>query len=59
MPFLRRKQATAAKFASAIAPRTTLGITFRKLVTRLFRFPLLLDFFLGRELRDQIKLSDF
>jgi 2-polyprenyl-6-methoxyphenol hydroxylase-like FAD-dependent oxidoreductase len=59
MPFLRRKQASAVKFATAIAPRTAFGITFRNLVTRLFRIPLFVDFFLGRELRDEIKLPDY
>jgi len=59
MPFLRRKQASAARFASAIAPRTAFGITFRNLVTRLFRVPFLVDFFLGRELRDEIKFPDY
>lgn len=59
MPFLKRKQASAAKFASAFAPRTALGITFRDLVTRLFRLPFLVDFFLGRELRNEIKLPDY
>ena len=59
MPFLRRKQASAAKFASAVAPRTAFGIAFRNLVTRLFRIPFLVDFFLVRELRDEIKLPDY
>jgi 2-polyprenyl-6-methoxyphenol hydroxylase-like FAD-dependent oxidoreductase len=59
MPFLRRKQASAAKFASAFAPRTAFGITFRNLVTRLFRLPFLVDFFLGRELRNEITLPDY
>jgi 2-polyprenyl-6-methoxyphenol hydroxylase-like FAD-dependent oxidoreductase len=59
MPFLRCKQATAARFASAIAPRTTLGITFRNLVTRLFRIPFLVDVFLVRELRAEFKLPDY
>jgi 2-polyprenyl-6-methoxyphenol hydroxylase-like FAD-dependent oxidoreductase len=59
MPFLRRKQVTAARFASAIAPRTALGITFRNLVTRLMRLPFVVDFFLGRELRAEVKLPDY
>jgi hypothetical protein len=29
MPFLRRKQESAAKFASSFAPKTTFGITVR------------------------------
>jgi 2-polyprenyl-6-methoxyphenol hydroxylase-like FAD-dependent oxidoreductase len=59
MPFLRRRQALAAKFASAIAPKTAFGITFRNLVTRLFRIPFLVDFFLVREMRNEIKLPDY
>jgi 2-polyprenyl-6-methoxyphenol hydroxylase-like FAD-dependent oxidoreductase len=59
MPFLRRKQASAVRFASAFAPRTAVGIAFRNLVTRLFRIPLLADFFLGRELRHEIELPDY
>jgi 2-polyprenyl-6-methoxyphenol hydroxylase-like FAD-dependent oxidoreductase len=59
MPFLRRKQTMAARFASMIAPKTSFGLTFRNLVTRLFRLPFLVDFFIGRELRDEIKLPDY
>jgi 2-polyprenyl-6-methoxyphenol hydroxylase-like FAD-dependent oxidoreductase len=58
MPFLKRKQESAATFASSFAPRTALGITFRNLVTRLLRIPLLADFFIGRDLRDDIHLPD-
>ena len=35
MPFLKRKQHSAAKFASSFAPKTAFGIAFRNLVTRL------------------------
>jgi len=59
MPFLRRKQASAAQFASAIAPRTAFGIRFRNVVTRLFRIPFLMDHFLGRQLRDDFQLPDY
>jgi 2-polyprenyl-6-methoxyphenol hydroxylase-like FAD-dependent oxidoreductase len=59
MPFLRRKQASAAKFAAAVAPRTAFGIAFRNLITRLFRIPILVESFLVRELRDEIKLPDY
>ena len=59
MPFLRRKQASAAKFATALAPRTSFGIAFRNIVTQLFRIPFILDYFFGRELRNEIKLPDY
>ena len=42
-----------------MAPKTSFGITFRNLVTRLFRIPILMDFFLGRELRDEIQPLDY
>ncbi len=48
MPFLKRKQESAAKFASSFAPKTAFGITFRNLVTRLLRIPFVADFFIGR-----------
>ncbi len=59
MPWLRRKQSMAAKFASSLAPKTAFGIAFRNVVTRLMRLPLVMEFFIGRALRDEIKLPDY
>jgi 2-polyprenyl-6-methoxyphenol hydroxylase-like FAD-dependent oxidoreductase len=59
MPWLKRKQRSAAKFASAFAPKTALGITVRNLALRLLRLPFVVDFLFGRELRDEIKLPDY
>ena len=59
MPFLKRKQESAAKFASSFAPKSAFGLTFRNLVTRLLRIPFVADFFIGRDLRDDIKLPDY
>lgn len=59
MPFLKRKQRSAAKFASSFVPKTAFGIAFRNLVVQLFRLPFVVDFFLGRELRDEIKLPNY
>ena len=59
MPFLKRKQKSAAKFASSFVPETAFGITFRNLVTRLLGFPLVADFFIGRDLRDDVTLPDY
>ena len=59
MPFLKRKQESAVKFAASFAPKSAFGITFRNLVTRLLRIPLVADFFVGRDLRDDIKLPDY
>ncbi len=59
MPFLARKQRTAVKFASSFAPRTSLGIGFRDLVTHLLRVPLVADWVIGRSLRDEIVLPQY
>ena len=59
MPFLARKQGSAAKFASSFAPRSSLGIHFRNVVTKLMGVPLVADFFVGRSLRDDIVLPDY
>lgn len=59
MPFLRQKQRSAEKFASSFAPKTSFGIAFRDLVTRLFRVPLVANFVIGRDLRDTIVLPHY
>jgi 2-polyprenyl-6-methoxyphenol hydroxylase-like FAD-dependent oxidoreductase len=59
MPFLKAKQKSAAKFASSFAPASALGLTFRNFVSRLLGIPFVADFFLGRDLRDDIKLPDY
>ena len=60
MPLLKRKQKSAAKFASSFAPKTAMGIAFRSLVTRLMgRLPFVVEFFVGREMRDQVQLPDY
>jgi len=58
MPFLKRKQASAARFASAFVPKTALGIRYRNVVTSLLRVPALANFFIGRDLRDDFALPD-
>jgi 2-polyprenyl-6-methoxyphenol hydroxylase-like FAD-dependent oxidoreductase len=59
MPFLRRKQESAARFASSFAPRTAVGVAFRNAVTRLLRLPPLADYLFGRDLLDDIELPDY
>ncbi|MGH7590565.1 MAG: FAD-binding domain, partial [Gemmatimonadales bacterium] len=58
-PFLRTKQASAAKFASSFAPRTALGLVFRDLVTRLFGIGFVAERFVAADLRDDIELADY
>ena len=59
MPFLKRKQESAVRFASSFAPRRAFGIAFRNLVTRLLRIPFIADFFIGCTVRDDVKLPDY
>lgn len=59
MPFLKRKQTGAAKFASSFAPNTRLGLKFRDLVVNLLRIPFIANYFVGRDLRDDIQLPDY
>jgi 2-polyprenyl-6-methoxyphenol hydroxylase-like FAD-dependent oxidoreductase len=59
MPFLKRKQQSAERFTSAFAPRTSFGIAFRDLVTRLLRVPLVSHLAIGRDLRDDIVLPHY
>ncbi len=56
IPFLAKKQRSAARFASSFAPATGLGIRFRNLVTRLLRIGPVADWFIVRDLRDDIVL---
>jgi 2-polyprenyl-6-methoxyphenol hydroxylase-like FAD-dependent oxidoreductase len=59
MPFLRRKQASAARFASSFVPKTGFGIGFRNVVTGLLRIPLVADMLIGRDLRDDFTLPEY
>ncbi|MFO1311917.1 MAG: FAD-binding domain [Burkholderiales bacterium] len=59
MPFLRRKQAAAAMFASSFAPKTSLGLAFRDMATSLMRVPSIAELFIGRVLSDDIELPDY
>jgi 2-polyprenyl-6-methoxyphenol hydroxylase-like FAD-dependent oxidoreductase len=55
-PFLAGKQRSAARFASSFSPRTAFGIHVRNLVTRLFGIPAVADWFVARDLRDDVEL---
>ncbi len=59
MPFLKHKQEGARKFAGAFAPKTALGIKFRNLVSRALRFRPVAEYFIGRDLRDEIELPEY
>jgi 2-polyprenyl-6-methoxyphenol hydroxylase-like FAD-dependent oxidoreductase len=59
LPFLRKKQASAASFAASFAPKTAFGVTLRNVVTKLMRVPPVAELFVGRALRDEIQLPDY
>jgi len=59
MPFLRKKQGSAGKFAGTFAPKNAFGIATRNLFTRLLRFPPLAEWLIGRDLRDDVVLPDY
>ena len=59
MPFLRKKQHSAARFASSSAPKTAVGIAFRNRVTQLMRVPFVADLAIGRALRDDFALPRY
>ena len=59
MPFVKKKQESAARFASSFAPKTSAGITFRNAVTKLMGVPFIAEFFVGRDLRDAINLPEY
>jgi 2-polyprenyl-6-methoxyphenol hydroxylase-like FAD-dependent oxidoreductase len=56
MPFLSKKQRSAARLASSFVPKSALGLHFRDLVTRFMRVPAVADWFIARDLRDAIVL---
>ncbi|HEU4584291.1 MAG TPA: FAD-binding domain, partial [Gemmatimonadaceae bacterium] len=56
MPFLEKKQRSAARFASSFVPKTAMGLAFRNVVTKLLRFGPVADWFIVRDLRDDIVL---
>ncbi len=55
-PFLAHKQASARNFAAASAPRTRVGVRVRNRVSRLLGLLPVADFFVGRDLRDDLEL---
>jgi 2-polyprenyl-6-methoxyphenol hydroxylase-like FAD-dependent oxidoreductase len=59
MAFVRRKQEAAAKFATSFAPKTSLGIKFRNQVTKIIDLPFVAQYFIGRDLRDDVELPEY
>ncbi|CDX11938.1 hypothetical protein LCM4577_23315 [Mesorhizobium sp. LCM 4577] len=57
--YIRTKQQGAARFASALAPRTRLGLLFRNLVTKAFLIPGLARLVIGKEITDALHPPDY
>lgn len=59
MPFLRKKQRSARKYAAAFAPETNLGLKIRNVGLQLLRVPVVADYLVSRDLRDDIELPNY
>ncbi|MDX8450312.1 FAD-dependent monooxygenase [Mesorhizobium captivum] len=57
--YIQTKQQGAARFATALAPRTQLGLLFRNLVTNAFVIPGLARLVIGKEITDAVQLPDY
>jgi 2-polyprenyl-6-methoxyphenol hydroxylase-like FAD-dependent oxidoreductase len=58
-PYIATKQAGAARFAGAFAPRSRFGLWFRNLVIRSLALPGFAKFTIGREIIDRLALPDY
>lgn len=58
-PYIATKQAGAARFAGALAPRTGFGVWFRNMVIRSLAFPGAARLAVGREIIDRLVLPDY
>ena len=58
-PFVEDKQDSATRFMSFFVTRTPLGIWFRNLAMRAMNVQALADWFLARNLRDEIDLPEY
>jgi 2-polyprenyl-6-methoxyphenol hydroxylase-like FAD-dependent oxidoreductase len=58
-PYVEARQKSAGYFASAMAPKTRLGLWLRNLVMKLMAFRPVARYFLVRQLRDDIDLPNY
>ena len=58
-PFIETKQRGAERFASAFAPKTQWGLSFRNQVIRAFAIPGLAKLAVGREIIDTLGLPEY
>ncbi|WP_244507896.1 FAD-dependent monooxygenase [Mesorhizobium sp. ORS 3428] len=57
--YIQAKQRGAERFATALAPRTQLGLLIRNLVTKAFAVPGLARLVIGKEITDAVRLPDY
>lgn len=57
--YIQAKQRGAKRFATALAPKTQLGLLFRNLVTKAFAVPGLAHLAIGKEITDAVQLPDY
>ena len=57
--YINKKQRGAERFASALAPKTQWGLTFRNQVIRAFAIPGLAKLAVGRDIIDTVRLPDY
>jgi 2-polyprenyl-6-methoxyphenol hydroxylase-like FAD-dependent oxidoreductase len=57
--YIRSKQKGAERFASALAPRTAMGLWFRNRVIAAFAIPGLARVAVGSDIADTIQLRDY
>jgi 2-polyprenyl-6-methoxyphenol hydroxylase-like FAD-dependent oxidoreductase len=58
-PLIEGKQRSARAFASTFAPKTSLGLWTRNKASKLMAVPVLADWIIRHEFRDDIKLPDY
>jgi 2-polyprenyl-6-methoxyphenol hydroxylase-like FAD-dependent oxidoreductase len=58
-PFVEAKQKSVRYFASALVPKTRVGVWLRNQVTKLMAFPALFHYFFARQLRDDFDLPNY
>jgi 2-polyprenyl-6-methoxyphenol hydroxylase-like FAD-dependent oxidoreductase len=57
--FIDRKQKAVQQFAASFAPRTQFGLFMRNQLSKAFRFPLIANLFIGRNLLDRLTLPEY
>ncbi len=57
--FIDGKQKAAERFAGSFAPKTQLGLVLRNQLSKAFRFPMIAELLVGRDLLDRLTLPNY